>query len=354
MRAMQTKQRVWLWAAVAVLSFSSGAFAQQGLKTPEASPEASVSQTVGVTEMTVHYHRPGVGGRAIWDKLVPYGDVWRAGANENTTVTFSTPVKVGGKPLAAGTYGLHMIPKAKEWTVIFSNMSVAWGSFTYNEKEDALRVTVSPQPSEAFEERLSYRFDNPTQNAVTLALRWEKLKVPVAIEVDTPAEVMTSMRAQLRGPSQFSWQGWQQAARYWATNGGDIKEAEKMADRALNMAENFQTLSTRAIVVEKQGDKAAAEELRTQALAKATEADLNQHGYALLADKKLDEAISVFQKNVQAHPASWNVHDSLAEALMAKGDKKAAAESYAKALALVKEEGNKKRIEQTLTRLKAK
>ncbi len=353
MRAMKTNQPVWLWTAAAVLSLSTAALAQ-GLKLPEASPEASVSQTVGATEMKVTYHRPAVGGRAVWDKLVPYGEVWRAGANENTTVSFSTPVKVGGKPLAAGTYGLHMIPTAKQWTVIFSTVSVAWGSFTYNEKEDALRVTVSPQPSEAFEERLSYRFDNPTANAVTLALRWEKLKVPVAIEVDTPAEVMASIRAQLRGPARFSWQGWQQAARYWASNGGDLKEAQAMAERATGMTENFQTLTTRAVIAEKLGDKAAAEELRNKALAAATEGDLNQHGYALLADKKLDEAIAVFQRNVQAHPQSWNVYDSLGEAYLTKGDKKAAAESYTKALALVKEEGNKKRIEQTLSRLKQK
>ncbi len=137
------------------LSATQAIAQQRPLKFPDASPAASVTQTVGMTEISVVYHRPAVGGRPIWNALVPYGEVWRAGANENTTVTFSTAVKVAGKALPAGTYGLHMIPTAKEWTIIFSRMSVAWGSFTYDIKEDALRVTVTPQPSEAFEERLS-------------------------------------------------------------------------------------------------------------------------------------------------------------------------------------------------------
>ena len=136
---------------------STPAFAQSApLKAPEPSPAATVTQTVGLTELKINYHRPAVGGRKIWGGLVPYGEVWRAGANENTTITFSSPVKIGGKPLAAGTYGLHMIPTTKQWTVIFSNVSSAWGSFTYDEKEDALRVTVTPQPAEGFVERLSY------------------------------------------------------------------------------------------------------------------------------------------------------------------------------------------------------
>jgi tetratricopeptide (TPR) repeat protein len=247
-----------------------------------------------------------------------------------------------------------MIPKAKEWTIIFSNMSVAWGSFGYDEKEDALRVTVTPKPSEAFEERLSYRFDNPTEKAVTLALRWEKLMVPIAIEVDTPSVVMASMRAQLRGPAQFNWVGWNQAARYWVKNGGDLKEAAQLADRSISMNENFQNLSTRALIAEKQGDAKAGTELRAKAMPKATEGDLNQYGYELLGEKKIDDAIAVFQKNAQAHPSSWNVYDSLAETYLTKGDKTAAAENYGKALALVKDPGNKKRIEQTLARLKSK
>src|SRR5215510_8462446 len=175
------------------------AHAQAGLKLPEQSPGATVTQTVGLTDITVVYHRPATNGRAIWGALVPYNEPWRAGANENTTVQFSSDVKVGGKPLKAGTYGLHMIPTQKEWTIAFSNMSTAWGSFTYDQKEDALRVSVTPKTEASSEERLSYGFDDVAETKATLVLRWEKLAVPIALEVDTPKVVMASVRGELRG-----------------------------------------------------------------------------------------------------------------------------------------------------------
>jgi tetratricopeptide (TPR) repeat protein len=334
---------------------SGTAFAQQGLTVPQASPAASVEQTVGVTEMKVTYHRPAVNKRKVWGELVPYGDVWRAGANENTVVSFSSPVKVNGKDLAAGEYGLHMIPaQGKEWTVAFSKVTSAWGSFSYDPKEDALRVTVTPVAAEAFEERLSYRFDDPTENSVVLALRWEKTKVPLKIEVDTAQAVMAKMRQELRGLPRFGWQGWNQAARYWITRGGDLEEAQQYAERALQMNENYATLTTRAMWLEKKGDAKGAAEARAKAMAVATEADINQAGYALLGQKKFDEAIALFEKNVAAHPESWNAYDSLGEAQLTKGNKKAAAESYAKALSLVKDEGNRKRIQKTLEQLRGK
>jgi hypothetical protein len=207
---------------VVVALAASPAIAQQQLKQPEPSMAASVGQTVGLTEIKVSYHRPAVNGRKIWGELVPFGEVWRAGANENTTVSFSSPVKIGGKPLAAGTYGVQMIPTAKDWTVIFSSMSTAWGHYGYNPKEDALRVSVTPQPLDAFVERLEYDFDASSENGATLALKWEKLKVPVKIDVDTPAVVMASMRSELRGIAQFTWQPWNQAARYWVDHGGNL------------------------------------------------------------------------------------------------------------------------------------
>ena len=109
------------------------------LNIPRVSQRGTVSQRIGLTDITITYHRPAVGGREIWGKTVPYGKVWRAGANENTTITFSDDVSVEGKPLAAGTYGLHAIPDKDQWTVIFSKNSTSWGSFSYDEKEDALR-----------------------------------------------------------------------------------------------------------------------------------------------------------------------------------------------------------------------
>jgi tetratricopeptide (TPR) repeat protein len=342
-----------LIATAVVLGIATPALAQQGLKVPEASPAASVSQTVGLTKIEVSYHRPAVNKRKVFGQLVPYGEVWRAGANENTIISFSSPVKIEGHTLNAGTYGLHMIPAAKQWTIIFNNVNTGWGSFAYSDKDDALRVTVTPQAGE-FAERLAYVIDDPTEHSATVTMHWDKVKVPFKIDIDTPAVVMANMRAELKGLAQFNTVAWAQAARYWADHGGDLDEAQKFADKALTFGESFAALRARALVAEKKGDAKLAGQLRDKALTMATENDLNQYGYVLLGQKKVDEAIGIFKQNVQAHPQSWNVYDSLGEAYMAKNDTRNAAENYGKALTLVKDEPNKKRIEQTLSRLKNK
>ncbi|MDB4965296.1 MAG: hypothetical protein JWN44_985 [Myxococcales bacterium] len=349
---MRTKTIV---LSVLALAIAAGpAAAQQGLKVPEPSPAAQVEQTIGLTNIKVSYHRPAVGGRKVWGELVPFGEVWRAGANENTTISFSSPVKVGGKTLAAGTYGLHTIPTAKDWTVIFNKISSGWGSYAYDAKDDALRITVTPQASDAFEERLSYRFDDPTESSVTAALRWEKLRLPIKIDVDTPAVVMAHMRDELHGAPQFNPDAWAQAARYWVGHGGNLEEAQKMVDRSIAMRETFNNVSVKAAIAEKKGDTRSASTLRAHSMQIATEADLNQYGYGLIGQKKVDEAIAIFQQNVSAHPASWNAYDSLAEAYLLKGDKKAASDNYGKALTMVKDAPNKKRIEQTISKLSGK
>src|SRR5947207_9101925 len=152
------------------------------LELPDVSQLAVNKQRVGLTDITVNYHRPLVNGRKIWGALVPFGEVWRAGANENTTFEVSDPISVEGQPLAKGTYGLHMIPTADSWTVIFSKMATAWGSFTYNQAEDALRVTVKPRPNE-MEEALEYAFEDLKPDSATATLKWEKLAVPFKVAI---------------------------------------------------------------------------------------------------------------------------------------------------------------------------
>src|SRR5205085_9782898 len=164
---------------------------QSVLDLPYASQAAQVKQRVGVTDITVTYHRPVVNGRKIWGGLVPMGQVWRAGANENTTIEFSTPVSVEGKPLAAGTYGLHMIPNTDNWTVIFSKMAVAWGSYTYDQAEDALRVDVKPRTIE-MEEALEYEFEDLKPDSVSVTMKWEKTAVPFRVSVDETQTVLAS------------------------------------------------------------------------------------------------------------------------------------------------------------------
>ena len=341
-------------SVLAFFSMTGAALAQPAqLTQPEESPAAKVTQTIGLTEIEVDYHRPAVKGRKIWGGLVPYGEVWRAGANENTTVRFSTDVKIEGKTLAAGTYGVHMIPTQKAWTVIFSKVSTAWGSFTYEQKEDALRVPVSARASATHVEFLAYRFDDPGLDKGTLVLAWEKVEVPVTITVDTAKVTMARMRGELRGLPNFFWQGWNQAALYWANHGGNLDEALGFADKSVKMSPQFANQMTRATILEKKGKVADAKEQRQKALAKGNEQDLNAYGYALIAQKKIDDALALFKANVTAHPESWNAHDSLAEALALKGDKKGAIASYEKALSMVKDPAQKKRIEQALTQLKS-
>jgi tetratricopeptide (TPR) repeat protein len=341
---------VKIFIALFVVLLTSQAYAQS-LTVPEASPAAAVEQTVGITQLRVTYHRPAVAGRKVWGEVVPYGEIWRVGANENTTLSVSTPVKIGTKTLAAGTYGLHLLPTEKAWTLIVSNQNAAWGSYGYDAREDAVRVGVTPEQVDASQERLSFHFDDLSEAGVTLVMRWEKMKIVVPILIDTPAVVMANMKKELRGAAQFRPEAWEQAARYFATHGGSLEEAARMADRALSAQESFKNMSTRALIAEKKGDAKLAAILRTKAETLATEADFNRLGYELLAAKKLDEAINVFLKNAQTFPTSWNAFDSLAEAYLTKGDKLAAAASYRKALSLIKDPDNKKRIEQTLVRI---
>lgn len=337
--------------SVVLICVAASAGAQPALNLPQASPKSTISQTVGVTEILITYHRPAVNRRTIWGDLVPYDQVWRAGANENTTIAFSSPVKVNGKPLAAGTYGLHMIPtKSGDWTVAFSNVSWAWGSFSYDEKEDALRVTAKPRPAE-FQERLSYDFDDPTDRSVDVALRWEKMRIPFTVEVDTPAVVVESLRKELRDLPRFSWQGWNQAAAYCLQNKVNTDEALAWADRSIRMQENFNNLRTKAGLLELKGDTRTATDLRNRAMKIATEADINGYGYQLLGAGKTDEAIEMFRKNVKDYPQSWNVYDSLGEAYDRKGEKKLAIENYQRAQNMTQDPDQKKRISGILTRL---
>jgi len=201
-----------LFVLEALLVLGSFGLAQSFvLDLPRPSQHAVIIQRIGITDVTINYHRPMVNKRKLWGGLVPYGQVWRAGANENTTIKFSDPVTIEGKPLAAGAYGLHMIPGENEWTVIFSRNSTSWGSFTYNQAEDALRVTVKPQAAE-FHEALTYDFDDVNPDSTVVTLRWEKVAVPFKVGVNTHEIVEQNLHNQLRGLAQYSWQGWDDAA----------------------------------------------------------------------------------------------------------------------------------------------
>ena len=173
---MNTNSLRTLLFAFTALLWASASQAQDGAKAP-ASPPATATGKIGGADVTVKYSSPAVKGRAVWGELVPYGKVWRAGANEATTVEFSQPVKVEGKALAAGTYGFFAIPGKDEWTVIFNKVPNQWGAFKYDQKQDALRVSAKPRKAATASERLTYEV-----TAAGLVLRWENLELPVAVK----------------------------------------------------------------------------------------------------------------------------------------------------------------------------
>lgn len=320
------------------------------LHTPRESPSASVSQVVGMTTVTIHYARPAVNGRKVWGVLVPFEQVWRAGANENTVLAVSSPFTVGGVRLPAGRYGLHTIPTSSTWTVVLSRQANAWGSFSYDPKEDAVRLTVTPQPA-GHTERLQYTLDEPTDSSLVVTLRWEKVAVSVPLTVPTTQVVLDSVRQQLRDLPYFFAQSWNEAAqvamqrRQWAL-------AAEWADSAIIRNGGFRSMQLKAGAIERMGDSAGARTLRARAMSIANEADVNAVGYQLLGQDKVDEAIAMFRRNVADYPKSWNVYDSLAEALARKGDKRAALVNYQKALDMVADETQKARIRTAMAALR--
>lgn len=264
------------FVALAVAMCAAPVLAQPQLTTPRVSPHARVVQTVGLTDITVDYHRPAVNGRAVWGALVPYGEVWRAGANENTVIETTTDIEVEGQPLPAGRYGFHTIPTDGDWTIVFSTVSEAWGSYSYNPAEDALRVTVTPREG-PMTERLAFRFVDPDTESATLVLAWDQLEVPIALRVDTPSIVLANMETELRGLAGFFWQGWDQIATYALDHNLRLDEALTWADRSIETSPTFANRMTRANLLDALGRSEAAEAARTDAFQGAIEDDVRAY-----------------------------------------------------------------------------
>jgi len=306
---------------IAVCFFAASTLQAQSsvLDLPRDSQHAKIIQRIGVTDITINYHRPLVKGRKVWGALVPYGQVWRAGANENTTIEFTDPVSIEGQALPKGIYGLHMIPTENEWTVIFSKMSTAWGSFSYNKAEDALRVTVKPQPAE-MEEALAYDVDNVTPTSGVVTLRWEKLAVPFKVEVNTHEAVINSLHNQLRGLPQYTWEGWDDAANYLLAEKYDLDEALKDEDRSIGVEERFDNLITKARILDALNRKDEATVARNKALSIASVVQLHGYGRQLQTQGKQDEAFEIFRVNMKKNPTHWAAHNEAARIACAKGD----------------------------------
>ena len=302
------------------------------LDLPLQSQRAEVSQRIGITDITINYHRPLVNERKVWGGLVPYGQVWRAGANLNTTITFSDPVTIEGKALDKGTYGLHMIPNADEWTIIFSKNSTSWGAFTYDEKEDALRVTVKPKAAD-MHNALTYDFDELKPDSAVVELEWEKVAVPFKVSVDVHDLVEASLKKQLRILSQYTWQSWDDAANYLLAEKVDLDGALIYANKSIENEDRFDNEDTKAKVLTALNRKDDAAMAQKKALELASAQQMHGYGRQLMGEKRNEEAFAIFRENAKKHPEVWIVHGGLARMYSAQGKFDDAAKEMKLALA---------------------
>jgi hypothetical protein len=336
-----------------IFMFASTANAQNFvMELPDKSQAAEVSQRIGLTDIIVRYNRPLVNGRKIWDGLVPYGKVWRAGANMNTTIRFTDPVTIEGRPLLAGVYGIHMIPNAGEWTVIFSKNSTSWGSFTYKPEEDALRVSVRPTASE-MHEALTYEFDDVRSQSAVVALKWAELAVPVHVSVDVHKVVEESLARQLRTLQRYMWNSWNEGANYLLSEHLDLEQALAYANRSISQEDRFDNEITKSKVLAELQRQPEADAARKRALEVGTSAQLDDYATNLLAANKSEEAFAVFQENAHKHPADWISHEGLARMYSAQGKFDEAQKEMQRALDLAPAD-QKSELTELASRLAAK
>ena len=368
--------RTMLLASAMLVASSVATYGQSITLPPDADNERSeVVQQIGMVRASLEYHSPDVHGPngedrrgKIWGGLVPWGihdlgfngrkGPWRAGANENTVFSVSHPVLIEGKPLAAGRYGLHMLAGEGEWTIIFSKNSSSWGSFSYDQAEDALRVTVKPEKA-PYREWLTYDFTDRRPDRATVALLWEELRVPITITVPDPAGLyIDNMRLELRNAAGFRWQSWQAAAQYCVQQNRNLPEALTWAETAITLPgigqTNFSTLSTKAQILAKMSrtEDAAAVMAKALDLPGTTVFEIHQYGRQLLAQGKSQEALAVFEKNAKRFGDTWPVHVGLARGYSATGDYKTALKHADLALAQAPDDINRKSLTDAVARLK--
>ena len=368
-------------AAIAVAALTAGSAGAQirGISLPPSgdNQKAEVIQYIGPVKVSVAYSSPDVTGPQgedrkgkIWGGLVPYGltDLgfgpckecpWRAGANENTIFSVSHDVKIEGKPLPAGSYGLHMIPGKDEFVVIFSKDSTSWGSYTYTPSEDALRVTVKPVKSE-YNEWLTFEFTDRDPDHAELSLKWEELAVPFNVTVDNVNDLyLAQIRQELRSYPGFTAENWRAAARFCLDRKINLAEALAWAETAVTGVrggqgeESFNTLMTLADAQEANGKTADAEATRKKALAHPSASVIDIHMYArtLQLAGKNKEALAIFEMNAKRNPGKWPVELGLARGYSSTGDMKKAIEHAKKAVDTAPNPANKQNAEMVLKQI---
>jgi hypothetical protein len=335
------------------------------------SRKAMVSEQVGLTQVTITYHRPAVSGREgkIWGQLVPKGFVdqgfgsgnpspWRAGANETTVIEFDNDVKVEGQPLARGRYGLFIAYDPVESTIVFSKRSDSWGSFFYDEKEDALRVKVKPRPLEKSVEFLRYDFSDESPNSAVASLAWEKLSIPFKIEVDLLKQQFEAYVTESHNPRSYTPQFLTAAAAWSMQNNYQLEKGLEWATKASGTAfpgdpRSFPAQTVKAGILEKLGRSAEAAAIIKTVLPTGTVGELQNFARQLLIAKQNKAALEVLQFNYDKNPNQFGSLVGMARGLSANGDFTKALDFATRALPLAPNDANKKAVEVMIAKLKA-
>jgi tetratricopeptide (TPR) repeat protein len=318
---------------------------------------ASVSERVGITNVTIVYNRPAVNGREghIWGEVVHYGfeDLhygtskaapWRNGADENTTIEVETDVQIEGKTLPAGKYGFFIAMGKEKATLVFSKDNNAWGSFYYKPEHDALRVDVPVVQNTQSVERLTYDFTEQTNNSAVITMSWEKIKIPFKVSIDLVGQQVAAYRREFDNGSFYAyWQKMQQAANYCLINNVNLEEALTWSDRSINTyfgETNFLTLSTYAGLLEKMNQKTKADSVMKKALPMATLLQMNSYGRTLLRQNKKKEALDIYKMNYEKYPNDIYTRLGMARGYAAVGNTKEALAYLAKARETAKGDAN--------------
>ena len=233
---------------------------------PKLSPQSTVSQTVGTTTVTVEYHRPQVRGRKIWGELVPFGQVWRTGANQATTITFSDPVRVNGQPVPAGTFALFSIPGPEQWTLILNKRARQFGAFEYQPKDDLIRFMVKAKAVKEFSEWLTYEVYPASRSSAYVDLYWEKLRVSFLVEVDVDSIVTARMKRAMSRAGNRDWKIYADAAEYFVEQEKELTQALQWAEKSIRIQENPVNLSVKAHILRAIGQPAQAYQALERAL----------------------------------------------------------------------------------------